>query len=74
MQTTRKRIQSSQQLKDGVMVSLKLHALVIWLHAMGAWVPVSIAVVGIAIFACCAFGCGVTPCKEKDRLFRREVY
>jgi hypothetical protein len=56
------------------MVSLKLHALMIWLHAMGVWVPVGLAVAGIALFVCCAWGCGSTPCKEKDDLFHREVY
>jgi len=56
------------------MFSLKLHALLIWLHAMGAWVPVGLAVIGIVLFLGCAFGCGRTPCKEKDQLFHREVY
>jgi len=56
------------------MLSLKLHALMIWLHSMGAWVPLGLAIFGVALFACCALGCGNVPCKEKDGLFRREVY
>ena len=56
------------------MFSLKMHALLIWLHALGLWVPVGLACAGIALFALCAFGCGSTPCKEKDRLFGRQVY
>jgi len=56
------------------MVSLKLHALMVWLHAMGAWVPIGLAIFGVALFLCCAFGCGGAPCKEKDRLFGRSVY
>jgi hypothetical protein len=56
------------------MLSLKLHALMIWLHSMGAWVPLGLAFLGIALFACCAFGCGGAPCKEKDQIFGRNVY
>jgi hypothetical protein len=56
------------------MFSLKLHALMIWLHAIGVWLPLGLAVFGIALFAVCAFGCGTTPCKEKDQLFGREIY
>ncbi len=56
------------------MVSLKLHALMVWLHGMGAWVPIGLALFGVALFVCCAFGCGGVPCKEKDRLFGRSVY
>ncbi len=56
------------------MVSLKLHALMIWLHSLGVWLPLGLAIFGIALFVCCAFGCGSAPCKEKDGLFRREVY
>ena len=56
------------------MFSLKLHALMIWLHGMGVWIPVGLAIFGIALFAGCAFGCGSTPCKEKDQLFGRHVY
>jgi hypothetical protein len=56
------------------MVSLKLHALMVLLHGMGGWVPVGLAIFGIALFACCAFGCGGAPCKEKDRLFGRSMY
>lgn len=56
------------------MFSLKLHALMIWLHAMGIWVPLGLAFFGVAIFAACALSCGSTPCKEKDRLFGRQVY
>jgi hypothetical protein len=55
------------------MVSLKLHTLMIWLHGLGVWVPVGLALVGVALFVGCAFGCGVTPCKEKDQLFGRQV-
>ena len=56
------------------MFSLKLHALMIWLHALGIWLPLGVAVFGIALFAVCAFGCGASPCKDKDQLFRRESY
>jgi hypothetical protein len=56
------------------MFSLKLHALMIWLHGMEIWVPFGLAVFGIALFAACAFSCGSTHCKEKDRLFGRQVY
>jgi hypothetical protein len=55
------------------MLSLKLHALMIWLHSMGAWVSLGMVAVGLALFIGCAFGCGTTPCKEKDRLFGRQV-
>jgi hypothetical protein len=56
------------------MFSLKLHALMVWLHAMGVWIPVSLALFGAALFIGCALGCGGVPCKGKDRLFRRSVY
>ncbi len=74
MRPTRKRIHSSEQVQVSIMLSLKLHTLMIWLHAMGAWAPLTLAFIGVALFAGCALGCGSAPCKEKDGLFRREVY
>lgn len=74
MRITRIMIQTSKANVGTDMVSLKLHALMIWLHSMGASVSIGLAIFGVALFVCCALGCGGSPCKEKDRLFGRQIY
>lgn len=56
------------------MLSLKFHALMIWLHSLQAWAPAILITAGIALLICCAVGCANSPCEEKDELFHREVF
>lgn len=56
------------------MLSLKLHALMIWLHNMESWAPAVLVTAGLALLIVCAVSCTSSPCKEKDDMFHREVY
>jgi hypothetical protein len=56
------------------MDSMKLHALVIWLHHLESWAPAILVTLGLALLIGCAFGCTCTPNAKKDRLFHREVF
>ena len=55
------------------MDSMKLHALLVWLHGMESWAPAVLVTVGLGLLICCAVGCINSPCEENDDLFHREV-
>ena len=53
------------------MLSLKFHALMIWLHNMESWVPAVLVTAGLALLIVCAVSCTSSPCEEKDDMFHR---
>ena len=56
------------------MLSLKFHALMIWLHNLGSWAPAFLVTAGVAILIFCAVSCTNSPPEEKDQIFHREVH
>ena len=54
---------------------LDMHDLVAHLSELSSYLPAILITLGVAALVSCAVGCSsAAPCKEKDDLFRREVY
>jgi hypothetical protein len=53
---------------------LNMHDLVAHLSELSSYLPAILITLGVAALVSCAVGCSSAPCKEKDDLFRREVY
>lgn len=53
---------------------LNMHELLSHLSELSSFLPAILITLGVAVIVSCAVGCNSAPCKEKDDLFRREVY
>jgi hypothetical protein len=53
---------------------LKMHELLDHLSGLSSYLPALLITIGVAALVACAVGCNCSSCKEKDDLFRREVY
>jgi MFS superfamily sulfate permease-like transporter len=80
MKETFKRIHTSQiyrltssKFRDQLM-TMTLSAILIFLHRLSECVPAMLITAAVGILIACALGCTCAPCREKDRLFKREVY
>jgi hypothetical protein len=51
-----------------------MHDLLVHLSHLSSYLPAILITLGVATLIACAVGCHSCPCKEKDELFRREVY